>query len=104
METKEFLKKVEEQGWDWAEGEHNGMKGYFVKSEANQIQTEKGLQPACIHYAEFAIKENDWDTIRKQMPSLTYMTRIVGYFSKIHNWNVSKKGELKDRHIGAYKV
>ncbi|MBU0650545.1 anaerobic ribonucleoside-triphosphate reductase [bacterium] len=31
------------------------------------------------------------------------MTRIVGYFSQVHNWNISKKGELKDRHKGDYK-
>jgi ribonucleoside-triphosphate reductase len=32
------------------------------------------------------------------------MTRIVGYFSRIANWNKSKLGELKDRHRGNYSV
>jgi len=32
------------------------------------------------------------------------MTRIVGYFSRISNWNKSKLGELKDRHGGNYSV
>ncbi len=32
------------------------------------------------------------------------MTRVVGYFSRIHNWNKSKIGELKDRHRGNYSV
>jgi ribonucleoside-triphosphate reductase len=32
------------------------------------------------------------------------MTRIVGYFSRISNWNKSKLGELKDRHRGNYSV
>jgi len=32
------------------------------------------------------------------------ITRIVGYFSKILNWNKSKKGELKDRQKGNYEV
>lgn len=32
-------------------------------------------------------------------------TRVVGYFSKIDNWNKSKKqGELVDRHKGRYNV
>ncbi len=32
-------------------------------------------------------------------------TRVVGYFSKIENWNKSKRyGELKDRHKGRYAV
>ncbi|HUX01004.1 MAG: anaerobic ribonucleoside-triphosphate reductase [Phycisphaerae bacterium] len=32
------------------------------------------------------------------------MARIVGYFSRISNWNKSKLGELKDRHRGDYAV
>ncbi len=32
------------------------------------------------------------------------MTRIVGYFSRVNNWNKSKLGELKDRHKGNYSV
>ena len=32
-------------------------------------------------------------------------TRVVGYFSKIENWNKSKaEGELEDRHKGNYLV
>ena len=32
------------------------------------------------------------------------MTRVVGYFSRIPNWNKSKVGELRDRHRGNYSV
>ncbi len=32
------------------------------------------------------------------------MTRVVGYFSRVHNWNKSKLGELKDRQHGNYSV
>ena len=32
------------------------------------------------------------------------MTRIVGYFSRVNNWNKSKLGELRDRHRGDYAV
>ena len=32
------------------------------------------------------------------------ITRIVGYYSRIANWNKSKLGELKDRHRGNYSV
>jgi len=32
------------------------------------------------------------------------ITRIVGYFSRINNWNKSKLGELRDRHRGEYAV
>ncbi|HHT9131598.1 MAG TPA: hypothetical protein ACFYED_03845 [Candidatus Tripitaka californicus] len=32
------------------------------------------------------------------------VTRIVGYYSRISNWNKSKLGELRDRHKGNYSV
>jgi ribonucleoside-triphosphate reductase len=37
-------------------------------------------------------------------PNVYGLTRIVGYYSKISNWNKSKQGELKDRHKGNYAV
>jgi ribonucleoside-triphosphate reductase len=39
-----------------------------------------------------------------QSHSVYGVTRIVGYFSRISNWNKSKLGELKDRHRGNYSV
>jgi ribonucleoside-triphosphate reductase len=27
------------------------------------------------------------------------ITRVTGYYSKISNWNIGKKAELKDRHM-----
>ncbi|TLD41100.1 MAG: Ribonucleotide reductase of class III (anaerobic), large subunit [Candidatus Jettenia ecosi] len=32
------------------------------------------------------------------------VTRIVGYYSRVSNWNKSKIGELNDRHVGRYSV
>lgn len=32
------------------------------------------------------------------------VTRIVGYYSRIQNWNKSKIGELRDRHRGMYGI
>jgi len=32
------------------------------------------------------------------------MTRVVGYFSRVDNWNGSKKAELRDRKKGNYKL
>lgn len=32
------------------------------------------------------------------------VTRIVGYYSRVQNWNKSKVGELRDRHKGNYAV
>jgi len=35
---------------------------------------------------------------------LRHMTRVVGYYSRVENWNKSKLGELKDRHNGDYTL
>lgn len=32
------------------------------------------------------------------------ITRIVGYYSRVNNWNKSKQAELADRHKGSYKL
>ncbi|MGR3310777.1 MAG: hypothetical protein ACUZ77_08375 [Candidatus Brocadiales bacterium] len=32
------------------------------------------------------------------------ITRIVGYYSRVNNWNKSKRAELTDRHKGSYKL
>lgn len=32
------------------------------------------------------------------------VTRVVGYFSRIDNWNNSKKAELRDRQKGIYAL
>ena len=36
--------------------------------------------------------------------NVSLLTRIVGYFSDISQWNRSKIAELKDRRKGNYKV
>lgn len=32
------------------------------------------------------------------------ISRVVGYYSRIDNWNVSKRAELKDRQKGNYRL
>ncbi len=32
------------------------------------------------------------------------ISRVVGYYSRINNWNKSKQAEFKDRQTGAYKI
>jgi hypothetical protein len=40
---------------------------------------------------------------REDVPiKLNGVTRIVGYYSRTHNWNKSKIGELRDRAKGQY--
>jgi ribonucleoside-triphosphate reductase len=39
-----------------------------------------------------------------ESPEVSAITRIVGYYSRVNNWNKSKHGELKDRHRGNYSL
>jgi hypothetical protein len=56
------------------------------------------------------IKNHDWDTWMALMLGersakiMKHITRIVGYYSELQNWNASKKAELRDRHNGSYGV
>ena len=56
------------------------------------------------------ILENDWPALldialgKKSIAPLYHVTRIVGYYSRIENWNKSKLRELADRRRGNYAV
>ena len=57
-----------------------------------------------------AIRDNKWEDLEavllgKRSPRImTHITRIVGYYSQLQNWNRSKIAELGDRHKGDYSV
>ena len=52
------------------------------------------------------------EQIKSQEPTCSHcgsqnvygISRVVGYFSKINNWNASKKAEFKSRQKGDYKI
>jgi hypothetical protein len=98
METKQFIDKCIDNGYEWSEGEHDNKKGYFIGSK--QLDTTA-------HFTEDAIKNNEWAALNKQIiqgKDVCHVTRVVGYYSKVQNWNKSKIGELGDRHVGEYTV
>ena len=41
-------------------------------------------------------------TGRRRAIIMDHVSRIVGYYSKVKNWNKSKLGELRDRQAGDY--
>lgn len=43
-------------------------------------------------------------TGRRDARLMMHLTRIVGYYSRVDNWNRSKLAELRDRHAGNYAV
>jgi hypothetical protein len=57
-----------------------------------------------------AVEQTPWEVLeevlvgRREPEVLRHMTRVVGYYSRIQNWNKSKIGELKGRHQGRYEL
>jgi hypothetical protein len=57
-----------------------------------------------------AVLEHSWEELeavltgRRRANIMTHLSRIVGYFSRIQNWNRSKLAELRDRHAGDYAL
>ncbi|MDD5644533.1 MAG: hypothetical protein PHO00_03695 [bacterium] len=98
MKTEEFLSRCVGEGFEWAEGGYGGEEGIYVRNP--RIGT-------CAHFKKEAVEGNDWDILKTQVlqgKDIYHVTRIVGYFSRIENWNKSKLGELKDRRQGSYSV
>lgn len=92
---------------------------FFNKVEADPELTGKGLTTESVvvqgprskwKIPLNTIEEGDWDTLRallhdeREPDALSHMTRIVGYYSKLQDWNQSKIGELRDRHVGNYAI
>ncbi len=87
MDREGFLKAVKKENW--------------IVSEGFSIRLTNG---------EYLFVENGaWEQgkdLIKQIGAhdVEHATRVVGYMSKVENWNKSKIGELKDRHKGNYGV
>lgn len=81
--------------------ENGSIKGLVIKHEPTNVEVKLPIE---------AVKKAEWETlydvmIGKREPAvLQHMTRVVGYYSKIENWNPSKIGELHDRQKGDYQL
>lgn len=95
MTKEDFIDKVVGIGYMWSEHEHKGEQGIAIKREGSDKK---------IFMSNEGIEKQDWETIKYGIPNCTHMTRIVGYYSNVHNWNKSKLGELGDRRRGDYTV
>ncbi|MFQ5862770.1 MAG: hypothetical protein ACE5IC_06565 [Candidatus Brocadiales bacterium] len=73
-----------------------------IKVLNHQMKTSYGVTLEAILKQELGDVIEALETgVRNKLYSIT---RIVGYYSRISNWNKSKLGELKDRHKGNYSV
>ncbi len=92
MEKEKFIEEIVNRGYEWKEGRHNKEDGILIHKE-HEVR----------HFTDDGIKKLDMTTFKSAVPDLIHMTRIVGYYSRVQNWNPSKLGELKDRQSGADK-
>jgi hypothetical protein len=64
----------------------------------------------CMILRLHSILECSWEdlvgvlTFQRPARLMIHLTRIVGYFSRVNNWNRSKLAELRERHEGDYAV
>ena len=105
MEMTQFYDVVEQ---------HPELEGIGIDSQCKDRQpgvivkyTKTGLMTriptAAIEAADWGILEEVL-TGKREPQVLQHMTRVVGYFSRVENWNKSKVGELKDRQKGDYCI
>ncbi len=105
MEMTQFFEQVEAHpelegvGVDSACANH--QPGVIVKHTLNGLMTR--IPTAAIEASEWPLLE-DVLTGKREPQVLQHMTRVVGYFSRVENWNKSKVGELKDRQKGDYSI
>lgn len=93
MTIEDFITNITNRGYEWKIEEHEGQKGFYLRKNDNVIfASQKGIE------------SQDWNTLRKAIPSVYHVTRIVGYLSRIENWNKSKLSELRDRGKGNYGI
>lgn len=103
MNKEELISKAVDEGMEWAEGEHEGKPCVYIHWPNPNDPDDKEV--AVIELERLPGME--WDKLRKDIirgRDVTHMTRIVGYFSQVKNWNKSKIGELRDRQAGNYSL
>lgn len=103
MTKDELFDHLEGSTFEWAEYEHDGQEGLLIRCSCPRC---RGCEEKT-HVAFDALDDLTWEAVKRHVINgrhIKHLTRIVGYYSEISNWNQSKKGELKDRQSGNYSV
>ena len=99
MIKEELTGHIEANNYEWAEGEYEGKTGVFARMSEED--------PEKIFIDAAALPDLKWWQVKRMLlrgRDITQITRIVGYFSQVQNWNPSKIGELHDRQKGNYRI
>ena len=88
--------------------QHDDLEGVGVDYDKQEVIVRHKSSKHCTTAHVSAIEQCEWPeieeilTLQREPRVLYHMTRVVGYFSRIENWSISKLGELKDRVRGDY--
>ena len=101
MDPKALVAKaIEDDELDWV--------GLSITERFVEILYKKGK--AITKLPVDSVAGLDWEIIRavitgeKAFKMIKHVTRVVGYYSVVENWNASKIAELEDRRKGEYKT
>ena len=99
MTKEELVDLLISKNWEWSYHKEQGMDGLAFRKEFNGKMIK-------YHLSNDGIKQASVEGIEKRIKShdVYHMSRVVGYFARIGNWNNSKLGELKDRRKGIYTI
>jgi len=105
MNGKTFYQKITDHGeLSW----HSSVEGDSTNQDHVVIRNDRFHTNFAVPIAE--IIAHSWNvledilTLKRPPHIMSHITRIVGYYSNLNNWNASKVAELKDRHKGDYDV
>jgi hypothetical protein len=99
MEVADFFAKVYD---------NKDLEGIAIDLDSGCVAVHHKPTKVCTALPRAAIEKTDWLVLEdvltgKRDPEVLYhMTRIVGYYSRVENWNNSKLGEMKARIQGHY--
>jgi len=98
---------MQRQGFAEAVERHPDLS--IVSEGPESIRVRNGRLDTAFDVPAGAVERYSWDNLSRVLCGgeervIAGMTRVVGYFSKIHNWNESKLGELSDRRVGDYAI
>ncbi|MBN1257364.1 MAG: hypothetical protein JXA52_06625 [Planctomycetes bacterium] len=89
---------------------HPQLRGVAIdkSGKEGEFAIEHTISKLTTVFPSAAVEKADWEVLEdiltaKREPEVLYhITRVVGYYSRVENWNKSKIGELADRHLGNY--
>lgn len=94
MTKKQLIDRLEHSKFRWVEKDDHILINWPEVEDKVKVDLE-------------ALPDLNWEQIKGFVydgRNVSHLTRIVGYYSKVSNWNKSKLGELDDRQRGTYSV